>query len=108
MTRTLKLIDSCPKCSSPLDLTSTAFSIHKHTVKMQLSEETKVGHLQRRVCTQANTCTQERIGRLIDLSKTAIHYGYLPLILYLGYSYSNPRPTLIKYALIYCAILEPC
>ncbi|KAF2158180.1 Tom7-domain-containing protein [Myriangium duriaei CBS 260.36] len=46
---------------------------------MQLSEETK-----------------ERIGRLIDFSRNAIHYGYLPLILYLGYTRSNPRPTLIK------------
>ncbi|KAF2093912.1 hypothetical protein NA57DRAFT_80917 [Rhizodiscina lignyota] len=34
---------------------------------MQLSEESK-----------------ERIARIIDVSRVAIHYGYLPLILWLG------------------------
>ena len=28
-----------------------------------------------------------------------MHYGYLPVILYLGYSMSEPKPALIKYAL---------
>ncbi|KIM95911.1 hypothetical protein OIDMADRAFT_20879 [Oidiodendron maius Zn] len=46
---------------------------------MQLSEETK-----------------ERIGKVIDLSRVAIHYGYLPLILYLGYTQSEPRPSIIR------------
>ncbi|CAG8984020.1 hypothetical protein HYALB_00002960 [Hymenoscyphus albidus] len=46
---------------------------------MQLSEETK-----------------ERIGKFIDLSRVAIHYGYLPLIVYLGYTRSEPRPSLIR------------
>ncbi|KAH8600798.1 TOM7 family-domain-containing protein [Bisporella sp. PMI_857] len=46
---------------------------------MQLSEETK-----------------ERIGKLIDLSRVAVHYGYLPLIVYLGYTRSEPRPSLIR------------
>ncbi|KAH6684154.1 TOM7 family-domain-containing protein [Halenospora varia] len=46
---------------------------------MQLSEETK-----------------ERIGKLIDVSRVAIHYGYLPLILYLGYTRSEPRPSFIR------------
>jgi import receptor subunit TOM7 len=41
---------------------------------------------------------QERISRLIDLSRVAIHYGYLPLILYLGYTRSEPKPALIRYA----------
>jgi len=27
---------------------------------------------------------QERIGKIIDVSRVVIHYGYLPLILYLG------------------------
>ncbi|KAG8630859.1 hypothetical protein KVT40_002478 [Elsinoe batatas] len=40
--------------------------------------------------------TKERIGRIIDISCNVIHYGYLPFILYLGYTRSNPRPTLIK------------
>ncbi|TVY50576.1 Mitochondrial FAD carrier protein FLX1 [Lachnellula cervina] len=46
---------------------------------MQLSEESK-----------------ERISKVIDLSRVAIHYGYLPLILYLGYTRSEPRPSLIS------------
>jgi len=50
-----------------------------HLVNMQLSEETK-----------------ERISRVIDISRVAVHYGYLPLIIYLGYTRSVPRPSLIK------------
>ncbi|KZF21273.1 Tom7-domain-containing protein [Xylona heveae TC161] len=46
---------------------------------MQLSEESK-----------------ERIGKLIEASRVAIHYGYLPLIVYLGYINSEPRPALIR------------
>ncbi|PQE13902.1 Mitochondrial folate carrier protein [Rutstroemia sp. NJR-2017a BBW] len=63
---------------------------------MQLSEESK-----------------ERIGKIIDYSRVAIHYGYLPLILYLGmvaglhvghkemliiagYTRSEPRPSVIR------------
>ncbi|KAB8291760.1 hypothetical protein EYC80_006555 [Monilinia laxa] len=48
-------------------------------IKMQLSEESK-----------------ERIGKLIDYSRVAIHYGYLPLILYLGYTRSEPRPSIVR------------
>jgi import receptor subunit TOM7 len=43
------------------------------------------------------TTYQERIARIIDVSRVAIHYGYLPLILYLGYSQSQPKPSLIRY-----------
>ncbi|KAL3425668.1 mitochondrial folate carrier protein [Phlyctema vagabunda] len=46
---------------------------------MQLSEESK-----------------ERIGKVIDFSRVAIHYGYLPLIIYLGYTRSEPRPSFIR------------
>jgi len=35
----------------------------------------------------------------MDFSRIAIHYGYLPLIIYLGYTRSNPRPSLIRYGL---------
>ncbi|KAL8400491.1 hypothetical protein RB594_000761 [Gaeumannomyces avenae] len=41
--------------------------------------------------------SKERIGKLIDVSRVVIHYGYLPLILYLGYTRSEPRPSVIKY-----------
>ncbi|KAF2114865.1 TOM7 family-domain-containing protein [Lophiotrema nucula] len=40
--------------------------------------------------------SKERIARIIDVSRVAIHYGYIPLILYLGYSHSEPRPSLIR------------
>ncbi|KAF2484657.1 TOM7 family-domain-containing protein [Neohortaea acidophila] len=40
--------------------------------------------------------SKERIGRIIDFSRVAVHYGYLPLIIYLGYTRSNPRPSLIR------------
>ncbi|KAG5973612.1 hypothetical protein E4U58_004775 [Claviceps cyperi] len=42
--------------------------------------------------------SKERIAKLIDVSRVALHYGYLPLILYLGYTRSEPRPSLIQYA----------
>ncbi|KAF1822663.1 Tom7-domain-containing protein [Dissoconium aciculare CBS 342.82] len=41
--------------------------------------------------------SKERISRVIDFSRIAVHYGYLPLIIYLGYTKSNPRPSLIRY-----------
>ncbi|KAK6330828.1 hypothetical protein TWF718_003026 [Orbilia javanica] len=50
---------------------------------MQISEETK-----------------ERITRIIDISRVAIHYGYLPLILYIGYTHSEPKPSIIRYITI--------
>ncbi|CZT05875.1 related to TOM complex component Tom7 [Rhynchosporium agropyri] len=55
------------------------FKSTSNPVKMQLSEETK-----------------ERIGKVIDFSRVAIHYGYLPLIIYLGYTRSEPRPSFIR------------
>ena len=39
---------------------------------------------------------QERISRILDAGRVAIHYGYLPLIIYLGYTRSNPRPSLVR------------
>ncbi|RDI86653.1 hypothetical protein Vi05172_g3643 [Venturia inaequalis] len=46
---------------------------------MQLSEESK-----------------ERIAKIIDISRVAIHYGYVPLIIWLGYTRSVPRPSLFR------------
>ncbi|KAK0720852.1 TOM7 family-domain-containing protein [Lasiosphaeris hirsuta] len=40
--------------------------------------------------------SKERITRIIEVSRVAIHYGYLPLILYLGYTRSEPRPSIIR------------
>ncbi|KAK7966732.1 uncharacterized protein PG986_001009 [Apiospora aurea] len=33
--------------------------------------------------------SKERVGRIIELSRVAMHYGYIPLILYLGMPSSN-------------------
>ncbi|KAL1960000.1 hypothetical protein VTO42DRAFT_668 [Malbranchea cinnamomea] len=40
--------------------------------------------------------TKERISKVIDITRVVIHYGYLPLVVYLGYTYSEPRPNLLK------------
>ncbi|KAH9959866.1 Tom7-domain-containing protein [Russula dissimulans] len=40
--------------------------------------------------------TKERIIRAIDLGRTVLHYGWIPCIIYLGYTRSNPQPSLIK------------
>ncbi|KAK1780737.1 TOM7 family-domain-containing protein [Copromyces sp. CBS 386.78] len=40
--------------------------------------------------------SKERIGKLIDISRVVVHYGYLPLILYLGYTRSVPKPSVIR------------
>ncbi|KAK4204307.1 TOM7 family-domain-containing protein [Triangularia verruculosa] len=40
--------------------------------------------------------SKERIGKLIELSRVALHYGYLPFILYLGYTRSDPRPSMVR------------
>ncbi|CAP73728.1 uncharacterized protein PODANS_2_10880 [Podospora anserina S mat+] len=40
--------------------------------------------------------SKERIGKLIEISRVALHYGYLPFILYLGYTRSDPRPSMVR------------
>jgi TOM7 family len=47
---------------------------------MQLSEETKVPSREE----DRGTDGQERMGRVIDLGRLAVHYGWIPLILYVG------------------------
>ena len=55
---------------------------------------------------------KERISKILDITKEVVHYGYLPLILYLGtkplgriwvcankelgYTRSDPKPALIR------------
>jgi len=63
---------------------------------LQLSEETKVCSMPPSNALVELIMPQERITRVIDVSRIAIHYGYLPLIIYLGYTRSNPRPSLIR------------
>ncbi|KIM29408.1 hypothetical protein M408DRAFT_328681 [Serendipita vermifera MAFF 305830] len=40
--------------------------------------------------------TKERVVRMIDFTRTMMHWIWIPLIIYTGYTRSNPRPTFIK------------
>ncbi|KAF8260632.1 Tom7-domain-containing protein [Lactarius quietus] len=40
--------------------------------------------------------TKERVVRAIDFGRTVLHYGWIPFIIYVGYTRSNPQPSLIK------------
>ncbi|KZT32670.1 Tom7-domain-containing protein [Sistotremastrum suecicum HHB10207 ss-3] len=56
--------------------------------------------------------TKERIIKAIDLGRTVLHYGWIPFIIYVGYTRSNPQPSLIKCVYIpsnflHALILEP-
>jgi hypothetical protein len=51
---------------------------------VQLSEETKVYNTSLHIEEIWLLMLQERIGRVIDMGKVAIHYGWIPMILYIG------------------------
>ncbi|KAK0190577.1 mitochondrial import receptor subunit TOM7 [Armillaria mellea] len=40
--------------------------------------------------------TKETIAKIVELGRTALHYGWIPLIIYVGFTRSNPQPSLIK------------
>ncbi|KDQ64428.1 hypothetical protein JAAARDRAFT_118863 [Jaapia argillacea MUCL 33604] len=40
--------------------------------------------------------TKERIVKVVEIGRTVLHYGWIPLIIYVGYTRSNPQPSLIK------------
>ncbi|RIA91258.1 Tom7-domain-containing protein [Glomus cerebriforme] len=40
--------------------------------------------------------TKEKILKATEIAKTIIHWGFIPFILYLGFSRSNPKPSLIR------------
>ncbi|ODV90300.1 hypothetical protein CANCADRAFT_37012 [Tortispora caseinolytica NRRL Y-17796] len=40
--------------------------------------------------------TRERLARLWDLSRIAIHYGWVPFVLYLGWRGSASKPNLFR------------
>ncbi|KAI9434464.1 hypothetical protein H4582DRAFT_778680 [Lactarius indigo] len=40
--------------------------------------------------------TKERVVRAIDFGRTVLHYGWIPFIIYVGYTRSNPQPSLIN------------
>ncbi|KZP20182.1 Tom7-domain-containing protein [Athelia psychrophila] len=39
---------------------------------------------------------KERITKVVEVSRTVLHYAWIPLIIYVGYTRSNPQPSLIK------------
>ncbi|KAI1407257.1 TOM7 family-domain-containing protein [Hypoxylon sp. FL1857] len=51
--------------------------------------------------------SKERIGKIIEIGRVAMHYGYLPLILYLGYTRSDPRPSIIRYIAVSALLVCP-
>ncbi|KAH7887519.1 TOM7 family-domain-containing protein [Phlebopus sp. FC_14] len=55
--------------------------------------------------------TKERIYKAVEFGRTVMHYGWIPLIIYIGYTRSTPQPTLIKYVFFFSAsttILSLC
>ncbi|KAK9449381.1 TOM7 family-domain-containing protein [Limtongia smithiae] len=40
--------------------------------------------------------TKERIVRIQEASQVIFRYGFIPLIIYLGWSQTSPRPSLIS------------
>ncbi|KAI9000786.1 Tom7-domain-containing protein [Trametes punicea] len=40
--------------------------------------------------------TKERIIKAVDLVRVVAHYAWIPFIIYVGYTRSNPQPSLIK------------
>ncbi|KAJ3037719.1 hypothetical protein HDV00_001368 [Rhizophlyctis rosea] len=40
--------------------------------------------------------TRDRIYKLFDWTKKVVHIGFIPFILYIGYTRSVPRPSLLK------------
>ncbi|KAI3610380.1 tom complex component, partial [Moniliophthora roreri] len=40
--------------------------------------------------------TKERIAKVVDVARTVMHYGWIPFIIYVGFTRSNPQPSLIK------------
>lgn len=39
---------------------------------------------------------RDRLASLLEIGRITLHYGYIPLILYLGYTRSSPRPELLR------------
>ncbi|KAG7447574.1 uncharacterized protein BT62DRAFT_1004331 [Guyanagaster necrorhizus] len=40
--------------------------------------------------------TKETIAKVVELGRVVLHYGWIPLIIHVGFSRSNPQPSLIK------------
>ncbi|KIY63079.1 hypothetical protein CYLTODRAFT_458429 [Cylindrobasidium torrendii FP15055 ss-10] len=40
--------------------------------------------------------TKEVINKVLEVSRAAFHYAWIPAIIYVGFTRSNPTPSLIK------------
>ncbi|RHZ45445.1 hypothetical protein Glove_674g1 [Diversispora epigaea] len=40
--------------------------------------------------------TKEKIIKALEIAKTIVHWGFIPAILYLGFTRSHPKPSLIS------------
>ncbi|KAK6461011.1 TOM7 family-domain-containing protein [Scheffersomyces coipomensis] len=40
--------------------------------------------------------SKERIAKVLDYSKVIAHYGFIPFVLYLGWSSSSNKPSLFN------------
>ncbi|KAG2178225.1 hypothetical protein INT43_003478 [Umbelopsis isabellina] len=40
--------------------------------------------------------TKETFMKVVDISKQVVHWGFIPFVIYLGMTRSNPRPSLLK------------
>ncbi|KZT24577.1 hypothetical protein NEOLEDRAFT_1179252 [Neolentinus lepideus HHB14362 ss-1] len=40
--------------------------------------------------------TKESLIKVVEVGRTILHYGWIPLIIYVGYTRSTPQPSLIK------------
>ncbi|KAI8849191.1 hypothetical protein BC829DRAFT_392146 [Chytridium lagenaria] len=43
-----------------------------------------------------NEETRDRILKVIDWGRRIVHIGFIPLILYIGFTRSVPRPSLLR------------
>ncbi|KAG0373128.1 MAG: Tom7-domain-containing protein [Linnemannia gamsii] len=40
--------------------------------------------------------TKEVILKVTDVVKTVVHFGFIPFVIYLGFTRSDPKPSLIR------------
>ncbi|QNP95446.1 YALIA101S09e01090g1_1 [Yarrowia lipolytica] len=40
--------------------------------------------------------SRERISKVLDLGRVALHYGWIPFVIYVGWAQTLPRPGLVK------------
>ncbi|EIE89054.1 hypothetical protein RO3G_13765 [Rhizopus delemar RA 99-880] len=43
-----------------------------------------------------NDSTKDTLYKVADVTKTVIHWGFIPFVIYLGITRSNPRPSILS------------